>query len=82
MIPNCRCMCAKRRRALMCFTRSDAVYRSSGADWQSFNLSQWQSSRALDEVRDYLQGYEMNVEGTLVRIGTPNDAWYECAPQY
>ncbi len=68
--------------ALVCYMRSDAAFRSSGAHWQSFNLSQWRSSNALDEVRDTLQGYKMNVEGSLVRVGTPNNSWYECASQY
>ena len=67
--------------ALVCFTRSDAIARGSDVDWQSFNLSQWQSSRALDEVQDYLQGYQMNVEGWIVRVGTPHDMWYDCAVQ-
>lgn len=65
--------------ALQCYMRADAIARESARGWQSQNLSQQQSSRALDEVRSDLQGYSVNVEAPIVRVGTPNNEWYECA---
>ncbi len=65
--------------ALLCFQHSRAIANASGANWRSFDFSGWAALWALYDVRDALQGYNVNTGRSPVRVRTPGNVLYDCA---
>jgi hypothetical protein len=67
--------------ALLCYLHSDYLSNDLAEDWRSYNFSQWQANKALNEIQIYLQDYHVNDERVPVRVRTPSNLLYEC-PDY
>jgi hypothetical protein len=65
--------------ALLCYLHSDTISSGSTQDWGSFNLSRWEATKALNEVRVHLEGYSLNDKMSPVLARTPSNVFYECA---
>jgi hypothetical protein len=64
--------------ALVCHQYSDAFINSTKDDWRSFNLSESNAKKALDEVKGQLADYQVNKDEHPVRIKTPSGAIFDC----
>lgn len=63
---------------LACYAYFEYKPHISPYDWRSFNLSQSEAHKALEEIRPQLAGYVIKLDRRPVQVKTPTDALYDC----
>jgi hypothetical protein len=68
--------------ALQCHWHSEAYAESLTQDWKAFNFSEYQAGQVMYDIAKVLKTYKVNIEGRIIRVQGPSEAWYECTEDY
>jgi hypothetical protein len=64
--------------ALMCYKYSDALEEYDPTEWKSFNDATRRAVEALEQVKEEMDGYQINADKIPRRVLSPNSEKYKC----
>ena len=64
--------------ALACYQHTRGYTNYTPSDWRIFNATISNAASSLEQIKNELTAYHINDDGSLIRVQTPGNVWYEC----